>query len=62
MPRLLCDSLVPGCGFEARGTEEEILAAAGKHAKEDHGIEVTPELVEKVKGAIRKDDRPSQRS
>jgi predicted small metal-binding protein len=56
MSKLLkCDSLVPGCEFEARGTEEEILAAAGKHAKEDHGIEVTPALVEKVKGAIRKE-------
>jgi predicted small metal-binding protein len=54
MSKLLrCDSLVPGCKFEARGTEEEILAAAGKHAKEDHKIEVTPELVEKVKGVIR---------
>jgi predicted small metal-binding protein len=56
MSKLLrCDSLVPGCEYEARGTEEEILAAAGRHAVEDHGIEVTPELVEKVKGAIRKE-------
>ena len=54
MSKLLrCDSLVPGCEYEARGTEEEILAAAAKHAVEDHGIEITPELVEKVKGAIR---------
>lgn len=49
---LKCDSLVPGCEFEARGTTEEILQAAGKHAAEDHGLEVTDELVEKVKGAI----------
>jgi predicted small metal-binding protein len=49
---LRCDKLVPGCDFEARGTDEEILAAAGRHAKEDHGIEVTPALVEKVKGAL----------
>lgn len=56
MSKLLkCDSLVSGCEFEARGTEDQILAAAGKHAKEDHGIEVTPELVEKVKGAIREE-------
>ena len=54
MSKLLrCDSLIPGCDYEARGTEEEILKAAGRHAKEDHGIEVTPELVEKVKTAIR---------
>ena len=50
---LKCDSLVPGCEFEARGSEDEILAAAGKHAADDHGLEVTGELVEKVKGAIR---------
>ena len=49
---LKCDSLVPGCDFEAKGTTEEILAAAGKHAAEAHGLEVTDELGEKVKGAI----------
>jgi predicted small metal-binding protein len=43
---------MPGCDFEAKGTTEEILAAAAKHASEDHGLEVTDELVEKVKGAI----------
>ncbi len=52
-PKLLrCGKLVPGCDFEVRGTDEEILAAAGRHAKEDHGMEVTPELVEKVKGVL----------
>jgi predicted small metal-binding protein len=49
---LRCDKLVPGCDFEARGSDEEILAAAGRHAKEDHGLEVTPDLVEKVKQAL----------
>ncbi len=49
---LKCDALVPGCEFEARGSEEEILAAAGKHAQDDHGMEVTSDLVEKVKSAI----------
>ena len=43
---------MPGRDFEAKGTTEEILAAAGKHAAEDHGLEVTDELVERVKGAI----------
>lgn len=50
---LKCDSLMPGCDFEAKGTTDEILAAAGKHAAEDHGLEVTDDLVEKVKGAIK---------
>lgn len=49
---LKCDSLMPGCGFEARGSEDEILAAAGQHAQQDHHLEVTDELVEKVKSAI----------
>ena len=49
---LKCDSLVPGCDFEANGTTEEILAAAAKHASEDHGLEITDELVQKVKDAI----------
>jgi predicted small metal-binding protein len=44
---------MPGCDFQAKGTEDEILAAAGKHATEDHGLEITDELVEKVKGAIK---------
>lgn len=52
---LKCDSLMPGCGFEARGTEEEILAAAGKHAQEDHGLQVSDELVQKVRGAIKEE-------
>jgi predicted small metal-binding protein len=53
--KLRCDSIVPGCDFEARGSEDEILQAAGKHAVEQHGIEVTPEVVEKVKEAIEED-------
>lgn len=55
MTKLLkCGDLMPGCTFEARGqSEQEILRAAAVHAKEVHGMEATPELVEKVKGAIR---------
>ena len=49
---LRCEALMPGCEFEARGSMEEILAAAAKHATENHGLEITDELVEKVKGAI----------
>ena len=46
---LRCGDLVKGCAFEARGTEEEILQKAAPHAKEAHGMEVTPELVAAVK-------------
>ncbi len=50
---LKCADLVPGCDFQARGeTENEILQAAAAHAKNDHGLEVTPALVEQVKAKI----------
>ncbi|MBF9035393.1 DUF1059 domain-containing protein [Rhodobacterales bacterium HKCCE2091] len=50
---LKCGSLMPGCDFVAKGeSEDEILAQAAKHAKEAHGLDPTPELVEKVRGAI----------
>jgi len=55
---LRCGDLVKGCSFEARGSEEEILQKAGPHAKEAHGMEVTPELVAAVRGAIR--DEPAR--
>ena len=46
-----------GCTHVVRGkNEEEVLKNAMEHAKE-HGIrEVTPELMEKVKAAIRDAD------
>lgn len=55
---LRCGDLVKGCPFEARGTEEEILQKAGPHAKEAHGMEVNPDLVAAVRGAIREDEPP----
>ena len=51
---LRCGDLMPGCDFKASAaTEDEILQAAAAHAKEAHGLEVTPELAEKVRGAIK---------
>jgi len=43
-----------GCAHVVRGeTEDEVLRKAAEHAKE-HGIrEVTPELITRVKAAIR---------
>ncbi|MHA3979436.1 DUF1059 domain-containing protein [Halovulum sp. GXIMD14794] len=53
---LKCGDLMPGCSFQAKAeTEDEILQAAAAHAKEAHGLEATPELVEKVKAAIREE-------
>lgn len=53
---LKCGDLMPGCDFQARGeTEDEILQQAAEHAKEVHGIDPTPELVEQVKSVITED-------
>lgn len=42
-----------GCGHVIRAeTEDEVLRLAAEHAKNDHGLEPTPELVEKVKANI----------
>ena len=52
---LACGDIVEGCTttFEA-DSEDELMASAGSHASEAHGIaEVTPELAEQVKGAIK---------
>lgn len=53
---LKCGDLMPGCDFEARAeSEEELLSAAAEHAKQAHGIEVTPDVAEQVKAAIREE-------
>ncbi|PRY26876.1 putative small metal-binding protein [Aliiruegeria haliotis] len=50
---LKCGDLMPGCDFEARAeTTDEILREAAAHAKEVHGLDVTPELAEQVKARI----------
>lgn len=51
---MTCGELMPGCDFEARGdTEGEVLNAAAVHAKDVHGLDATPELVEMVKAKIK---------
>ncbi len=51
---VVCDKVVPGCGFTASGdTEEELIDKVAAHAAHDHGVrEMTPELAAKVKAAI----------
>jgi predicted small metal-binding protein len=51
---IYCSKVSPisGCEHVIRGeTVEEVLQQAGEHAKE-HGLEPSPELVEKVTAAI----------
>lgn len=52
---LKCGDLMPGCEYVAKAeSESELLQQVVAHAKDAHGIdEVTPDLAEKVKGAIR---------
>jgi predicted small metal-binding protein len=52
---LACGDVMPGCSakFEA-DSEAELLAQVAPHASAAHGIsEVTPEVLEAVKGAIK---------
>jgi predicted small metal-binding protein len=53
--RIACAEIVPDCPFTASAaTEEELLQQVAAHAAHDHGItEITPELVAKVKAAIK---------
>lgn len=52
---IACHDVVPGCGFMANAaTEEELIAKVAEHARVAHGIsKVTPELLTKVRGAIK---------
>ena len=52
---LTCREVGMDCDFVARGnSEEEIMQQAATHARKDHGFEsIPPEVVEKVKAAIR---------
>jgi predicted small metal-binding protein len=50
---LRCNDLMAGCPFEARGSEEEVLAQAAEHAKTAHNItEIPAGMLAMVKGAI----------
>jgi predicted small metal-binding protein len=56
MPKVLrCNDVVGNCDFVARGeSEQDILKQAAEHARTVHQVsEVTPELADKVRSAIR---------
>jgi predicted small metal-binding protein len=52
---IACTEIIAGCPFEASAaSEEDLLRRVADHARESHGVaQVTPELAEKVKAAIR---------
>ena len=49
-----CGDLMPGCDKVIEGRDEkEVMAKAAEHARRDHNMQdMTPELQEKVRGAI----------
>lgn len=53
--QIACNDVVAGCSFTASAaTEEEVLKKAAEHAANDHGVkDITPEMVAKVKAAIK---------
>ena len=54
MKRLQCRDAGFDCDavIEAE-TVEEIMGQAGPHAKEAHGVDVTPEMAEEIAGHVR---------
>jgi len=53
-----CGDIVPGCSEEYRlPTDEAILAAVARHAREVHGLDAIPdEMIAEVRSRIRPDD------
>jgi predicted small metal-binding protein len=58
MKKIACHDVVAGCPFTTSAeTEEQLLEKVAAHADHAHGVkEVTPELLGKVKEAIRTED------
>jgi predicted small metal-binding protein len=55
MKKLACNDVIPGCPFTTTAeNEKDLLEQAAAHAKHSHGVkEVSPELIEKVKRAVK---------
>ena len=59
---IYCNKVNPSsdCNHVIRGeSEEEVLQKAGLHARE-HGLEPTPELIEKVRASIEDEQSASR--
>lgn len=52
---LKCGDLMPGCKAVIEGKDvQEVMSKAAQHAAKDHGLsQISPELAQKVQGAIR---------
>lgn len=52
--QLNCGDVTGNCGFKAEGTNDaDLLQQIMAHAKNEHGLTVTPQLVQSAKAAIR---------
>jgi predicted small metal-binding protein len=49
-----CGDLMPGCNTVIEGKDEkEVMAKATEHARKDHNVtHITPDLDQKIRGAI----------
>ena len=51
---IYCGDMGCGCDFVVRGeTMEEVLKVGVEHGKEVHGMNVTPDMLELIKGMVR---------
>jgi predicted small metal-binding protein len=50
---LRCGDMMTGCDYVARAeSEDELMQKAAQHAREAHGITVSPEIVQRIKSKI----------
>lgn len=62
MKDLHCRDVGMNCDFVARGEDEnEIVKQAGRHAQQAHGMTVTQELTETVRGLIHDESSEAHR-
>jgi predicted small metal-binding protein len=53
MKQFACGAVVPGCdALWVCSSEEQILTLVATHLRDDHGLEITAELMDRVAEAI----------
>jgi predicted small metal-binding protein len=53
MKRIVCGDLVPGCTFKAQAeTEAEVLHVEMNHVRSAHGLDATPQFLERARQRI----------
>jgi predicted small metal-binding protein len=58
-----CSDAGMKCDFVAKGnSDDEILRQAGAHAQKVHGMQVTPDLEQRVRGLIHEESSDAHRT